>query len=444
MRRRQEGCVSAFLLGLGFRADMGTCVRKLVVLKLIDACEDDGTRIFPAISTVARAAQCSPRQVQREIRAFLDAGLLRLVREGGKGPRSTNEYAMDLDVLGRIAREGWDAFTAGARGHAQEAVRAGGPNGEDENRKGDTVSPFDDGDKGDTGDAKRVTPETDKGDNVSHPTPPDSSLDPSEERGAGARDGQEGKPEAEAGSEPESRDDPRKFEARVKRLAERNAWPNWANSSTGWSVAQFARLTDAERAEAERHGAAYVRHCGRGALSIGTYFAERKWLSLPADALETAAPPPVEEKPFGRAGMAQRFAMLLAGPTFTALRLTGFEEQLVAAGKADRGELMREKLAKQGFPRVLERDGRRAVAVEPAVAALGELFVKARRGDEVYEDWRHEHRLRGWPWLPEWLDWAWLPTGTPQAALASLDAALKAGANGDARHDRGGGREAAE
>ena len=31
--------MSAFLLGTGFRADMGTCARKLVLLKLIDACE---------------------------------------------------------------------------------------------------------------------------------------------------------------------------------------------------------------------------------------------------------------------------------------------------------------------------------------------------------------------------------------------------------------------
>ena len=61
--------MSAFLLGTGFRADMGTCIRKLVLLKLIDACEDDGSRIFPAIATVARAAQCSDRQVQREIKS---------------------------------------------------------------------------------------------------------------------------------------------------------------------------------------------------------------------------------------------------------------------------------------------------------------------------------------------------------------------------------------
>ena len=97
--------MSAFLLGVGFRADMGTCARKLVLLKLIDACDDDGSRIFPAIATIARAAQCSTRQVQRELQAFRDVGLIRLVREGGKGRRSTNEYRLDLDVLAAIATE---------------------------------------------------------------------------------------------------------------------------------------------------------------------------------------------------------------------------------------------------------------------------------------------------------------------------------------------------
>jgi hypothetical protein len=30
--------MSAFLLGAGFRADVGGCIRKLVLLKVVDAC----------------------------------------------------------------------------------------------------------------------------------------------------------------------------------------------------------------------------------------------------------------------------------------------------------------------------------------------------------------------------------------------------------------------
>jgi hypothetical protein len=177
--------MSAFLLGIGFRADMGTCARKLVLLKLIDACEDDGTRIFPANATIARAAQCSTRQVQRELQTFRDIGLLRLVKEGGKGPRSTNEYALDLDLLQRLGREGWVAVVDGA--------------------KGDTMSPLEEGEKGDIGDAERVTPATNKGDIACHPTPPEPSSDPSEER--------------ECARAVEISVVPSKFEKRVKNIA---------------------------------------------------------------------------------------------------------------------------------------------------------------------------------------------------------------------------------
>lgn len=180
--------MSAYLLGVGFRADMGTCARKLILLKLIDACEDDGSRIFPAVATVARAAQCSARQVQRELRVFVDVGLLRVVREGGKGPGSTREYAMDLDVLGRIASGGWDAFVEAAPAGdeaAPDAPESEVPEADPSPDKGDTVSPFSPGLKGDKS-GLRVTPVTVKGDNACHPTPYYPSIDP--EREARARD----------------------------------------------------------------------------------------------------------------------------------------------------------------------------------------------------------------------------------------------------------------
>ncbi|MCT8970599.1 helix-turn-helix domain-containing protein [Microbaculum marinisediminis] len=175
--------MSAYLLGMGFKCDMATCARKLVLLKLIDACEEDGTRIYPAVSTIARAAQCSARQVQRELKAFVDTGLLRIVREGGRGPGSTREYAMDLDVLRRLSDVGWDALARGADGGA-----GGEAEGES---KGDTVSPLQPDAKGDTADGGRVTGGAPKGDTGSHPTPPDPSNNPSSEReraSAGDRD----------------------------------------------------------------------------------------------------------------------------------------------------------------------------------------------------------------------------------------------------------------
>ena len=87
--------MSAALLGMAFRCDMGSHVAKLVLLKLVDAAEDDGTSIYPAIATIARAAQAHERTVQRVLRLFQAKGLLRLVRQGGGGPGNTSEYTLD-------------------------------------------------------------------------------------------------------------------------------------------------------------------------------------------------------------------------------------------------------------------------------------------------------------------------------------------------------------
>lgn len=412
--------VSAFLLGTGFRADMGTCVRKLVLLKLIDACEDDGSRIFPAMSTVARAAQCSTRTVQREIQAFLEIGLLRLVREGGKGPRSTNEYALDLDVLNAIGKAGWDAYAGSVERGAAQA-------------KGDTVSPLADAEKGDTDDRLRVTPATPKGDTRCHTTPPDSSIDPSEERA------RECEGLGEEGSEPDEADDPRKFEKRVKRLADRHNWPSWANSSTAWTVKQFAALSDAERAEAEAHAAAYIAACGRKALSLGSYFAERKWRDLPAEALAPKVQPStIEAKPFGPVWGAIRFREFLtvepqAGPPPTA-----FQADLLA--RADEmGQ--RERMARQaryGWPKVNHwheraesRKGFTVSASDPAINAEME-FVPA--GSAMWSAWEAEHVRCGWPWIPDpgGMRGAWFPKGGP-GGLEGFMAQLQAPEEGERR-----------
>mgnify|MGYP001113382811 CR=1 FL=1 len=406
--------MSAFLLGIGFRADMGTCARKLVLLKLIDACEDDGTRIFPAIATIARAAQCSTRQVQRELQAFRDAGLIRLVKEGGKGPRSTNEYALDLDLLQRLGREGWAVVV-----------------GDGEKAKGDTVSPLDGAEKGDTGDAERVTPETDKGDIACHPTPPDPSLDPSVEReGAGAR-------------ADENSDDPAKFEKRVKKLAADLDWPGWANSSTAWSVAQFAKLTDAERAEAERLASAYRSMTGRKALSLGTYFAERKWTDVPDPA--EAPPEPLAAPPFGPVWSGMRMRRLLSPAEPSPAPTSAFIAQLIAQDDAaGRAERMRRQV-QFGWPSVNRMheaaEQRRGVTVAPELEWIAGLTEFVPIGTETWEAWRVEHELRGWPWLPDpgGMRGAYFPKGGP-LGLAEFEAAVK---TGDEETQNDGGRSQA-
>jgi len=444
--------MSAFLLGTGFRADMGTCIRKLVLLKLIDACEDDGSRIFPAVATVARAAQCSERQVQREIRAFVDVRLLKLVREGGHGRRSTNEYALDLDVLSVIGRNGWDAYVAGIgqkdavrpqteRESNQEAVSAA--NGEDE-IKGDTESPLDDDAKGDRTTALRVTPETVKGDTRSHTTPPDSSLDPSPERErerATSTSDQE-KPDPE--DQPESA----AFQKRVMRLCSGRGfaigpWKDWDTASPDWIGRQFAALSPEERREAERWRDPYLSDLaqrGKEPPPIGVWLKGKTWTGLEPAVMERfekrkAGQPGGDDaaRPDGRAaclgpvGMARLFAFLLAGPA-----------EPVEAGSV----FTTEPQMRRFWPSVADW---LAVQRQKGGAVFGERWhgLKAAmapvpQGSETLSAWRAAFAERTWPWpaVFDRIEVVYCPAGGPEG-LDGFVAALRG------KHD-GVGQEAAE
>lgn len=403
--------MSAYLLGLGFRADMGTCIRKLVLLKLIDACEDDGSRIFPAIATIARAAQCSSRQAQREIRAMLDAGLLHLVREGGKGPRSTNEYRLDLDMLGRIARDGWEEACG---------------------RKGDTQSPLDDGEKGDSGDAVRVTGEADKGDNGSRTTPPDPSPDPSIER-----------ERADAGEEDRKK---------IERMFDR-AWRDWPAVSAGSRPEAFREwlsLSADERQEAcdciQRWLAAWKEAGRKHVPALSRYLRERRWEGLPErreDPEETAT---IDGKAWGPhwSALCHR-EFLTATPQPAPPPTSEFLRRLLAQDDdAGRAERLRRQ-AEYGWPRVRQwfdsAQRARSVAVAAQDAWLSEWMEFVPRETQVFADWRAEYERRGWLWIhdPGMQRGGYFPRGGP-AGLEAFEAAIQ---NEVKDHD-GGGREAAE
>lgn len=74
----------------------------LIALKLADFANDFGGSIYPARATLAGLAQCSESTVKNTLRAFREIGLLRVVREGGNGPRDTTEYEIDLALVKSI------------------------------------------------------------------------------------------------------------------------------------------------------------------------------------------------------------------------------------------------------------------------------------------------------------------------------------------------------
>ncbi len=107
--------MSASLLGAAMKAKLGSRTRKLVLIKLVDCCHEDGTHIYPALATVAEDAECSIATARRTLKEFVAVGLLRKVRDGGSGRRSTNHYEMDVELLFRLRRpEFWPALEAAA------------------------------------------------------------------------------------------------------------------------------------------------------------------------------------------------------------------------------------------------------------------------------------------------------------------------------------------
>lgn len=79
----------------------------LIALKLADYANDEGGSIHPARDTLAQHAQTSLATVKRIMAGFRDVGLLEVLEEGGRGPRSTTKYAFNLPMLMRL-HDGYD------------------------------------------------------------------------------------------------------------------------------------------------------------------------------------------------------------------------------------------------------------------------------------------------------------------------------------------------
>ncbi len=247
--------MSAMLLGLAFKARVPTPAAKLVLLKLVDCCDDKGERIFPSVGLMAEAAMCSHRQVQRVLRLFCSAGLLRVVREGGGRPGATTHYALNLDVLTRLAGEGWAAIWSAVPG---SETAADAPAEETENAAnvmGDTMSP--------------MTLETERGDMMCHPTPQENPSVMRESAGGCA----EGRSTASAAPG---------MDGGLKAFLA--AWPTAAVDDQARIGSAWAELTTEQRRAAQAGIAPFLaelKAAGRKAVPAGwKYLSERRWTLL--------------------------------------------------------------------------------------------------------------------------------------------------------------------
>lgn len=385
-----------------------------------------GKGCFPSQAEIIQYSSLDKKTVIKHTRLAIDAGWLEAFQHGYRGQKWRRlEYKPCWPERDLAAEDAEPDLTEGGGefpppSEAEKAVESGGEGGGIEGSK--------------------VVEEVHQ--DKTFQNFPDSF--PIEREARADADGQEGEPgEGEAAR----RDDPKKFEARVKRLAE--GWPGWANSSTAWAVRQFAALTDAERAEAERCRAGYLAHCGGKALSVGTYLAEKKWLDLPAQALAAADPAarPQMAAPFGKLWGAKRMALLVGAAPQPAPPATGFlATQLADPGEAGRRARL-ERQARYGWPGVNRMDEMAAQAKPWPLAAfeaarlerLAEATEQVWTGTPLWDAWRDEFARRGWPWLPEMgrQRVASFPAGGPDG-LEAFERAVRAGDG--ARGGEAGGR----
>jgi hypothetical protein len=237
--------------------------------------------------------------------------------------------------------------------------------------------------------------------------------------------------------------DPKKIDADGWALLK--DWPGFAGMPKEPALKMWRQLSTQDRADAARlfpHWLALLKAQRKSHVPApSTYFGQRLWAEVPEPV--EVKPTTVDARPFGPVWQVARLKQLLAGPTMTPAGLTSFERSMVADGKADEGDLLRQKLAKSGYPivnhihdRAANRQGIPvAVTLEPYAALMVPLPV----GCDAYESWRALHEAKGWPWLPDPGDQrvVYFPAGGPEA-LDAFEAAIRGNQN-DA-----GGREAAE
>ena len=95
--------MSIRLMALVWEVPFPTQSQKLIALKLADYASDAGDSIFPANATLAAYGSCDESTVKRSMKAFRECGLLHLVQEGGKGPRATNQWRLNVQMLAALA-----------------------------------------------------------------------------------------------------------------------------------------------------------------------------------------------------------------------------------------------------------------------------------------------------------------------------------------------------
>lgn len=288
--------MSSKLLGDAFDADIKPIAYKVVLLKLVDAARDDGTKIWPSVKTIAKAAGVSERHTKRVLHGFVSVGLLRVTQIGGKGRGDTTEYSLDLATLRRLGTSHSVTFVNGTGTFE---------------KKGDMVSEPE----------KRVTPEAVKGD-TSHPQP---LKDPLEEREGARAQGQ--KQALNLNLKPIMDGKPEEALAAIERH-----WPPGAVGNRAKALGLLADMTPEQRKREVDAAPRYLRALKdekrKYVPAIETYLANGDSERFPEPRGSTAAEPEIELKPY----VAELWAML-----WRAVKASKPEAVAYALSRMDKG-----------------------------------------------------------------------------------------------------------
>lgn len=247
----------------------------------------------------------------------------------------------------------------------------------------------------------------------------------------------------------------KKMELGEKPAYSGSPWPKAGGSSTDWAAKQFAKLSDQERADAERLRDAYLADCERSRVNpvaIGVYFRDRKFEGVRVLAKDAA--------PRLSGG---RVAVPVLGPVFAAACMAGVlrapqrvhlpddhRAKVLATAEAlsrtnpQRG---RDYLAGKGiqldqdgkpvFPPTFERDEERrlrmsdgypmvkklyeaardraAVTVEQRFEALKDAMEFVSLDGEMMQAWRRFYETNFLPFPPLGARGGYFPAGGPEA-----------------------------
>jgi hypothetical protein len=132
--------MSGYVAGLCWKVNFGCATAKAVAVALADHANDEGTRAYPSIKRLSDKVELHPRTVQRALRKLEAMGVISLVANGGRGPRSTREWAFNLELI-QAVMNGTAEFNKGGAMPSLEDVAKGGAEylkGGAEYLKGDT------------------------------------------------------------------------------------------------------------------------------------------------------------------------------------------------------------------------------------------------------------------------------------------------------------------